>query len=536
MTARVALLLLLAPGAALAQQVELVVLEESSRAPVAGAIVRLLGESGPVAQGLTIESGRIVLRAPAPGTYRIRVDRIGWSGTLTPPFPLGPGQTLRREILMVAKRTELPALEVQGKSRCARQGQGGPLAAALWDEVGKALLSNVITIRQGGLRLHVRGFLREVDLQRRPLREWVHVAALMRGQPFATLTPALLADVGFVQEEAQDSVLYAAPDAALLLSDEFVATHCFRAVSGDGGLVGLAFEPTAERRVSDVRGTLWVDRLSSELRFLEYDYTGLPRALSRAGLGGKVDFRRLPSGGWIVSYWHIRTPRTAMEVRRNGQLSPQSLSGYLDIGGRADIAAVGLTMVDRAVVIGQVYDSLLGSGLAGAVVRVSGAPDSAVTDRDGRFTLSVPVSGDQRVVVSHPRERLLNRGGSRTHLLSLGDTTRAEFAVAPLTSYVSTLCGNSGKNRSGILGMAWGSDGEPATGHRVVIQWSTAAGAGVKREIRDVGRGGLFGFCELPPDLTLPVHLMDGRRTRAEERLRLEVGEYRWVELRAAVP
>ncbi|HEY9518018.1 MAG TPA: carboxypeptidase-like regulatory domain-containing protein, partial [Gemmatimonadales bacterium] len=68
------------PSSLAAQQVDLQIREEGSRAPVAGAIVRLLGDRGVAAQGLTSEQGRIVLRAPTPGSYRIKVDRIGWSG------------------------------------------------------------------------------------------------------------------------------------------------------------------------------------------------------------------------------------------------------------------------------------------------------------------------------------------------------------------------------------------------------------------------------------------------------------------------
>ena len=122
------------------------------------------------AQGLTNEQGRIVLRAAAPGSYRIKVDRIGWSGFLTPPVALAAGAVYQRELLMEASRVELPALEVRGRSRCDREGQGGPLAAALWDEIGKALTANVVTQRQGAVQLHVRGFIREVDLRSRPLR------------------------------------------------------------------------------------------------------------------------------------------------------------------------------------------------------------------------------------------------------------------------------------------------------------------------------------------------------------------------------
>jgi hypothetical protein len=517
-----------------AQQVDLQIREEGSRAPVAGAIVRLLGDRGVAAQGLTNELGRIVLRAAAAGSYRIKVDRIGWSGFITQPVALAAGAVYQRELLMEARRVELPALEVRGRSRCDREGQGGPLAAALWDEIGKALTANVVTQRQGAVQLHVRGFIREVDLRSRPLREWVVASTLMRGQPFASLPPGALAAIGFVQQESHDSVTYAAPDAVLLLSDEFVGTHCFRAVQGEEGLLGLAFEPTAGRRVADVKGTLWVDRASSELRYLDYAYTGLPGILARADLGGRVEFRRLPAGTWIVSYWHVRTPtltESATAQRRNIGRTFARLIGYTDLGGRAEIASDSLGQVDRALLVGLVYDSVNAEGLAGAVVKVQGYQDSVLTDGEGRYRLAVAASGDQVISVAHPRSRLLQQGTAQAALLSLGDTTRVDFTVSSLASFVRALCGTPGKGRSGVVGMARGPDGKPAAGYEVRVRWYTSAG-GLKEERRDVRADGLYSLCELPPDRSLPVRLFDRTRPVDEQVIQLEWGAFKWVELR----
>lgn len=86
--------------------------------PVAGAIVRLLGSQGIVAQALTGEFGSVLLRAPGPGLYRIRVDRIGQRGLVTDPFQLEAEQTLQRELVVESKPIELPPVVVTGKSQC----------------------------------------------------------------------------------------------------------------------------------------------------------------------------------------------------------------------------------------------------------------------------------------------------------------------------------------------------------------------------------------------------------------------------------
>ncbi|MCL4865556.1 MAG: hypothetical protein KJZ47_06655, partial [Gemmatimonadales bacterium] len=61
-------LLVIAPSLS-AQQVQVRLREEGSLAPINGAIVRLLSDSGTVAQGLTDAAGRIALSAPVNGSY-----------------------------------------------------------------------------------------------------------------------------------------------------------------------------------------------------------------------------------------------------------------------------------------------------------------------------------------------------------------------------------------------------------------------------------------------------------------------------------
>lgn len=122
-----------------AQTVELRVREETRLTPVAGAIVRLLNQRGAVVTGLTDELGRIVLRAPTAGSYRIKIDRIGWTGLTTNPFEIGPGETIRREIRMASSRIELPEVVVRGRSQCGLGMAEGGVVSRLWEEIRKTL-------------------------------------------------------------------------------------------------------------------------------------------------------------------------------------------------------------------------------------------------------------------------------------------------------------------------------------------------------------------------------------------------------------
>jgi hypothetical protein len=530
-----ALFLVGLPAIAGAQAIELRLREETTKEPVPGAIVRLLGEKGPLAQALTNEQGRVVLRAPGAGIYHIKADRIGYRGLLIGPIELASADTYRRDIDMPASRLELPTLEVRGKSACEAGGQGGSLAVALWEEVGKALTANVITQRQRPVPLHVREFQRDLDRDGNPLREWVHASRLTQGQPFGSSPAAVLASKGFV-EESSDTIIYHAPDAPLILSDEFVATHCFRSIPGTGQLVGLAFEPTPGRKVSDVQGTLWVDRSTSELKFLEYGYTGLSGARDKAKLGGRVEFRRLPGGEWIIGYWHIRMarlePDTLKSVRgiRTEFYVVERLAGFVEQGGRAEIAEDGVIPIARAILVGRVHDSTTGKGLAGVFVQVRGYRDSILTDHEGRFELVVAAVGPQTAVASHPKLGLLRTLPLRPVLLSLGDTTRIEFTVPSIPTFVRALCGSTQKGRSGVVGLARAPVGVPPDDLQVRVAWQTAGG-GTRQDRASPGKNGAFALCDLPPDRPLELQLVHQRMLLKEQAVRLDWGQFTWADL-----
>jgi hypothetical protein len=529
-----------------AQAVELRLYEDSSRVPIPGAIVRLLRAEQPVAQGLTNELGRLLLRAPGAGEYRLKVDRIGFLGFTTPSFPLLAGETLVSEIPVVSRPMELPTIVVGGRSRCGLPAEEGAAAAALWDEVRKALTANLITQGQGAVPLHVRIFERQTNRSGRVLQEWTSASLVTRQQPFRSVPPAELARLGFVYGD-RDTTIYNAPDAELLLADAFVSSHCFRAVAGarDAGLVGLAFEPTSDRRerlgaaLVDVSGTLWVDRATSELRFLEYRYTGLPTgALDGAELGGRVEFRRLVGGAWVVAYWHIRMPWLELTEIRGPRMGGvpgarnevARLVGFVERGGRTAVASDSAVLLHHALLRGVVYDSTTGRGLDGAIVHL-GPRDSLLTGGDGSYAIRTGGFGPQRVTVRHPKLGLLRDQPTREIVLSLGDSTRADFAVPSLATFVRSLCGN--RRQTALVGLALDRDARPAVGMEVQASWRTSSGSARSERARPDVRG-LYALCNLPPDQTLNLSLVQGGRAVLEMAVRLEFAESRWLDLRPA--
>ena len=520
--------LLAAPAAA--QQVDVQLREERSRTPIIGAIVRLLGEfdNGVVAQGLSNEGGRISLRAPAAGRYRLKVDRIGWVGLITPSFALSAGPAFQTEVLLSDVRMDLPTIAVQGENLCGRRFDGDSEAANLWEEIDRALTATMISQREAAIPLHLREFHRELRLNGEIERQWSTGSSIMRGQVYQTLAPELLAAEGFVLMDTEsDSTIYAVPDAALLVSPTFTETHCFRTVRPRNGLIGLYFEPIPRRQVTDITGTIWLDQRSHELRHLEYSYTGmgLPR---RVELGGRVEFERLPSGQWVVSDWHVRMPLLDQVTVRAGTIRMVRMTGFIELGGQVRIATDPSAVVNHSVLTGRVVDPATGEGLEGARVSVVGVPVPVNTDETGRFVLTTPLYGERIATVSHPRFRLSRTPPERPVILSVGDTTTVDFNAPTIPELVRTVCGNP-RNRSGIVGVVLDARGEAVVNTEVRASWRLPTGETRQERIRS-GASGDYGFCNLPPDELIEIVITGGDGLRNE--VELAPREFRWMELR----
>jgi hypothetical protein len=212
--------------------------------------------------------------------------------------------------------------------------------------------------------------------------------------PFESLAAEELVFEGFVQADGRESMYYA-PDASVLLSDAFLDTHCFRLARRDDGtlsLVGLQFEPTGEnRRVADIRGTLWLDESTAELQWLEYNYEYIDPDLRSDAVGGRVDFRRMPNGTWIVPAWWIRMPAVAQRIDGSGR-PERFVDGYLQTGGvvletrEAGGRSLG-QRVETGAVEGLVTDSI-GVPHAGVRVGVVGSNQEVFTDGEGRYGIT----------------------------------------------------------------------------------------------------------------------------------------------------
>jgi hypothetical protein len=291
-----------------AQTVYGVVVSDATGEPVSGAMV-LLSDTLGLSRGSSLADslGRFAITAPGAGRYVLAADRVGYA-SLKPDTVAIPADSLQVQLRAGSRRISLaPVTATATRSRCAASMEQSPQTAVVWEEARKALAAAALLEERGGYEFVTRVDRREVNLRGNGVgRQYAWVRS-STGRPFVTLPTEVLVNGGYVQPEADSLILYA-PDASAVLSEPFLERHCFRLRDGGADRVGLEFVPIHTSGRPDVRGVLWLDRATAELRTLEFTYTGLTYRGPVERLGGELQFQRLAGGGWIVARWVVRGP------------------------------------------------------------------------------------------------------------------------------------------------------------------------------------------------------------------------------------
>jgi hypothetical protein len=336
--------LLAAPLSISAQNIRGVIVTRGTEVPVSSALIELLDSTGVVdARGLTDGEGRYALSAPAAGSYRIRVRRIGLRSMVSESRFLGAGETTTLPLSVEAIPVVLPAVQVVGVPQCPSGSRLDAAIGDVWQEVETALLMTDLA-REGGL-VHVRIERYQRDLASPGGKVIATKTTKVEGDTaalFRSLPADELVRLGFIQKTAGD-LYYYAPDVGVLRSDVFIRSHCFTLVPAPGkkqDRVGLSFKPLATDTLPDVRGVLWLDRSSAALVSMEFRYAHAPADVPDDTLiGGRIDFKRLQSGRWVISHWHLRMPLEVVQHRNWGKARDDSgayyytLTKYREEGG-----------------------------------------------------------------------------------------------------------------------------------------------------------------------------------------------------------
>jgi hypothetical protein len=313
-------------------------IESNTGIALSGALVALVDAAdNVVAEGVTRVDGRRTLTA-SPGTYRVRVRRIGYrpfvSGNVTLPRASADELVLRVE----TDRVVLVTMVVTARYECGAIDPNALALSAVWDEIAKALTASRLTISDLAGIGFVRKFRRQIDRQGSVIANDTSLLRIVDQRPFGGLDALTLAQSGYVVGNDTDGWHFYGPDETVLLSDQFAATHCFRIVRDNkhAGQVGVAFAPVPRRKIADIEGTLWVDETTSELRQMDFRYVNVG-AIDRFDAGGFTHFRRMPSGAWIVDEWKIRMPQLQQLPTAASSIAATAgrivLSGYIEEGG-----------------------------------------------------------------------------------------------------------------------------------------------------------------------------------------------------------
>ncbi len=328
-----------AAGPAAAQTIRVRTVDEVTRQPAAGALVSLLTPSGArLRQRLTDHLGRATLTASGPGVYRVRADRIGHPGITSDSLALRAADTVELTIAMPARRTVLPELVATGTSPCVTDPASARSTAALWEEARKALLTSQLTRDRRDLRFTVLEFSRRLGPNLAVLEETTDTLELPALRPFTSIPAAILERDGWIRRD-EEKVIYYGPDEALLLSDFFLRTHCFRTEWSrrDGrAVVALRFEPLRGSS-ADISGALWLDPGRAELTSVDWRYERLPRDLP-SGATGTARFEAPLEGGYVVWHWAIRMPHQLTVTVKASDGTPDLgshpvIESYVEEGG-----------------------------------------------------------------------------------------------------------------------------------------------------------------------------------------------------------
>lgn len=305
-----ALVALLSPVAARAQTLRGVTVD-ASNTPVPGVVVMLLDSASQVAaRGVTNGNGEFRLTAAHAGTFRLRTLRIGFRPTVSEPRTLPAGSDVSDRVVLSTIAVHLDAVQTTGKSVCRAFADSAAATFAVWEQVHAALTAADLAANGHSIVATTLAYERTLDPDspndiKRAKNQSSRVSTSYVTRPWRELPPDLLHRLGYVVQDRDNTITYYAPGLGVLLSSTFVEDHCFHLTTdpASANVVGIAFEPTSERKkVAEIRGVLWVDRASAELRRLDFQYSNVSQEEEQLAKG--VEFTHVRDGTWLISGWN----------------------------------------------------------------------------------------------------------------------------------------------------------------------------------------------------------------------------------------
>jgi protocatechuate 3,4-dioxygenase beta subunit len=509
------------------------VTESGSGSAVGGVLVSLIDAQSrsQIASVLSDPQGQYALRAASAGAYHVEAKRIGVRRYLSPRLVLAAGETQRLDIVVEGLVYQLPEVVVSGLATCPGAIDDAPRIGALWEETRAALTATQISLRDRLFRGTISRYIRQLDPRnRRVLKEERRQIEGVIDQPFRAVDAESLSTHGYMRIDKNEEHVYHGPDAEVLLSDAFVRDHCFelaRPTRARRGLAGISFAPVRSRRLSDIRGTMWLDERSFELRFVEFRYVNTQQ-VEDSLIGGEVHFAKLPNGAWVVRKWFIRLPsgaRVAAPVTVSGATPNVFVRqvGYTlrEEGGEVTAQAM-VGRERRAGLVGTVTDSI-GRPLVGAVVVLSGTPYRAVADTRGAYRLDGIMPGTFNVIVEHPTYLAFGMYAGEAEVdLPEGLVSQLHLTAPRMREIRARLCPGTQPDyeKADLRVNLIDSNGRPVPHTWVRVSWEEVLS--VSRQVTsranhfqaETDAQGAVTLCGVPARVMLPIAILRGAELR----------------------
>lgn len=225
-------------------------------------------------QHITSSTGRVRFANVTPGSYRIQLLRIGYRPAASDVVQVRGNDTVRVALRAAAQAVELPAVTVRPEPTCltATELASDPRVAELWRQAR----IGVDTRRAFELQYSFRRIFRqEVEIDRRIGGR----ARQVRVDSTTSIPDSVVVREARRQARNRErgygsGNALTLPDEQEILDDRFLATHCVEtAVEEGNGARALRFRPVSPRRDGvDVRGRIWIDAATYQVRRLELEY------------------------------------------------------------------------------------------------------------------------------------------------------------------------------------------------------------------------------------------------------------------------
>ena len=502
--------------------------------PVAGVVVQLVdGPSHIAGRALTNERGEFRIVAVV-GTYRIHTLRIGFRPTDSAPIALQSGPDVAQRIVLIGLPIGLDTMRVAGRNACRALNDSGA-GFAVWEQIHAAVSAASLTAAAHGVFTTTISYERTLEPDGRHIR--TQTSTIHSGYvraPWGTGPPEALHTNGYVVTDRDNVTTYYAPGLEVLLSPSFAEDHCYH-LTRDHDRLGLAFEPTPDRRKTpEIRGTLWLNAKTAELRSLEFRYSNVLPEQDAVAFGA-ADFIRIPNGMWAISQWSIRMPVLEQVVRSEIRGGARLQAGRAEIqlqvaavhvaGGELALVRRGAdTLWTRPLVAlsGTVVDSTSGKAIARARVSLVGTNVGDSTDSRGRFSMRGVLLGDYTLEVRTPSLDSINA----LHQIPIAFTDSSapmELRVPNATQFMSLVCGDKKLEWPGVvLGTVTSAgDSMPPRNAKVTAAWTqkflpvggqTVTDVGNRKQWLDTRTDvhGMFRLCGVPIDDAISLTVGDG--------------------------